>query len=686
MMNPLCRASAALLLLVLGARAEEFRLERVLPQRTWAFASAPDLAAALLPVPGSPIRKIWEEEEVQTFLKPLLGKQGLGRVEEELRMATGLGFDQALKLLHGRFAVGLLGVRQAGHRRPVDLVASLHVGAGKGEVEKLLARYALNQEEEIEGVSVLALKVQGNQALRFFWQGETLVVATSLEAVRTVLRNAREKPEQTVATSGTGRDAVTSLGDVADQQVVVQLLPKEALKGLAVLEEFPKEVGEMLRLSGYARMERVLLISQSVPAGTKEMASYAPADLGGVWRSLEGRGRLALLDAAPADTLLYAGGRVDLPVFWDEMGKLLRSMNQLDPDAGFAELEQGVRKMEETFKFRGDLLPALGREVAFLLRAPEGGGLVPDLALLVELRDPEAANRVLATAAEEAKELRETSRSEFETATLWSFQMKGEAAIALMPAVAVTERHLVAGLFVNSVKKMVRRLPTRGPSLADEPAFRKALSAAGARREEVPFLTWVDTARLCGWLHNVVSNFLPMIPTEDLPVPIDFSLFPTAEAFTRPLTPMLSVFRREEDAWMQVQVGPWGNQASALLLMGALAVLGLRSPAQPFVFTMPDDRPPPPAPPRAEGGADRVLDLDLKGTRLDEALERLSKDSGLNLLIEVGTPVDCALTVRSPSIKVLDALTLVCSLCGARAVIDGDTIRVAPHHPKKRSG
>jgi hypothetical protein len=81
-----------------------------------------------------------------------------------------------------------------------------------------------------------------------------------------------------------------------------------------------------------------------------------------------------------------------------------------------------------------------------------------------------------------------------------------------------------------------------------------------------------------------------------------------------------------------------------------------------------------------------VLDLDLKGTRLDEALERIVKDTGLNLIIEDGAPVDCALTVHYPAIKAREAVELICSLCGARAVIEGDTIRVSPHKPKKRSG
>jgi hypothetical protein len=323
------------------------------------------------------------------------------------------------------------------------------------------------------------------------------------------------------------------------------------------------------------------------------------------------------------------------------------------------------------------------------VRAPEGGGFVPDLALLIELKDPEVANRVLATAAEEAKELVETSRNEFEKATLWSFQMKGEASVALMPAVAVTQKHLVAGLFVNSVKKIVRRLGTPGPALADEPAFQKALAAAtGAKREVLPFLAYVDTARLAGWLHNVVSSFIPMIPTEDLPFPIDFALFPTAEAFTRHLTPMLSVFRRDGDSWVQEHVGPLGSQTSFFLLAAAAGVVGLRSSAPPFVFPPIGDAPSPapPPPPRAAGGADRVLDLDLKGTRLDEALERIVKDTGLNLIIEDGAPVDCALTVHYPAIKAREAVELICSLCGARAVIEGDTIRVSPHKPKKRSG
>jgi hypothetical protein len=253
---------------------------------------------------------------------------------------------------------------------------------------------------------------------------------------------------------------------------------------------------------------------------------------------LDGAGRLAeglltsyaaeLPEVAPGNVLLYSSFN-DLETLFSRLRDALAGTDPaFERDLGRVESMLGV-SLEE------DIAPLFAGEGAFYVR---GGGLIPEVTLLLEVEDEAQA---VATVDELVEGLRELSP---ELGSARDTEIEGIQARELpVPPVALYYAAFDGRLVVTSSRAGVSELRQEGDRLADDENFQEALEDAGVPDETAGF-AYVDVEEIV----QLVSGFAALgdeeVPSElqeNLEPLRDFILYYTADGERFTFSGFLSV-------------------------------------------------------------------------------------------------------------------------------------------------
>ena len=548
---------------------------QLVPGESLFFAEFPDL-------PGSAGR--WKQLALYELLREPEVRAFLGRAREEWQRDWS-GAVEPWKRIRPR--KGFLAVASLTNNMP-HAVAGFTFDGDREALEPLIGKALIRAQNASPHGQVKRLRYRGHSIEAFSNRGITLagcfagkwfLVANDVELLEATLDRLAGKRHSALASLAAYQRTLSRLPAHADFRVFVQpaaistkllthaddgpgasiAAPGGSGKGwhleaaaLAVRME-GRRLHDTLILCQPAAPQRPGLIGKTVELTTPGTLFYsAMAPQLGDWRP-------------GGDAQGLPGGRM-IPMFF---------LAGLDPKWG------GLAQFQTAF----------GPEHALLLEWPEGTS-EPHLFLASEIRDPARARRFTENA------LRAWSRADAEGISIWTPALTRPD--ALHPAVALTGRHLLAGLSPESLKPFashaVHPSGAAGNTLDRTQTYQSAM--APLPKPETG-LAYLDTAalfkRVYALAQPTVQFWGPLIPA--LNRYADFAKLPAAATISRHLSPVCLSARQTPMGLIVESTGPvtfveLGAGLSAGALYTALPALREKIPGK-----GPNLNPPPPSKP-----------------------------------------------------------------------------------------
>ena len=271
------------------------------------------------------------------------------------------------------------------------------------------------------------------------------------------------------------------------------------------------------------------------------------------------------LDGTPADTAAFIGLRFDPMTLMDRVQKLLaRTAPRIGPDV-LAELDTEGPGGHDLFE---DVLPALGSELSIAVSPPKSG-MVPNLILSVDIRDPKKFAAILETAKSMAQQGGDV--------VVKPLPLKGGAEgfalqideAPIQPAFCVRGNRLYGAVSPLTLKSYVYRhlesgdRKTLGESGSALPRVVEAVS--GGRTELPALLVALDLERAIPFIYDSAAPFLSGALDES-GTGLDAAMLPMSETLQPHLSGIGAAISRGDDGISIDLFSPTG-----LLTLGAIA-------------------------------------------------------------------------------------------------------------------
>lgn len=505
------------------ARAEPangFHLEQRLPASTLVFAGAEDIASWPARIGETGLGKLMADEEVRAFLEPLEAMV-MGLVEQQLSELPPIVLDLAAHLqnVKGQASIALVGIdEQSGMPQAV---ASLDFGDHVAE----FLRFVTTAKEELdpEGRMIQTTEVGGRAA--WILDAEDFMVYASHVDTAFVLATDAQLLEQVLA-----GPVENSLADDATFQRV-RAHVGGAAAGLhayaavaRAVEQFehmmPREVAQMAAVLGLDTVHGAGY-GMTVKAGGFQDTLYvhAPDADHGLLPMIRMKPltRPTTLDLVPSKAFLWAEANPQLSQI---IGHLRAVMQHVDPGAA-AELEEGLQYVNSMLgvDLENEVLAGLQDKIALYGSFPETGGLFPELALILQAKDPAGYAAVLDRVAlgitgalnEEGDVVASTRTMEYHGVRMHLFEMqmaRGDDPLPFTPTWAFFGDRIVFTLVPYTMKEIILRKETGGPGLETQEDFRALMSA---KPEGAGSMSYFDMQGAAALLYDTGVPLLQML-------------------------------------------------------------------------------------------------------------------------------------------------------------------------------
>lgn len=568
--------------------AAAFRLENVVPSSALFYASIDDVPAFIESLKSTATFRTWLDPEFQAFLGEAVRavqskiEEGHARIERE----TGLDLRAMRTMIAGQAAVAVLPPAGEKSRLP-RLLASIELGDDANvsrfrEISRTILEKAreasggeLSSESyTYEGTTVESIRFGGGgDAMHATVIGSALVVSNDEDALNDAIERtvATARPRDTLGSAARFRTVMSKVKSADGESVVAYADVAGAIAAFA-----PAMSGNdraVLDALGVSDVRAIGLATTLARDGVFDTVFIdTPAEKRGILRLLEmPQGPLATIDSAPEGTLLYFGVHIDPREIVSEV----RRIAAIAEPGSVEEMDRGLAEAREKLGFDPieDLVGSFGDEFSFFLRAPNAG-LVPDMALVAKLADPEKLERSLA----KIEELVRREAGELPFTHKVSPLAGGGKLHTIAPQNVPFAIHLgidggmaAIGPQASTVKDA---LSGQGGGLRRDPQFVSGLRSLDARPDSgFGSLAYVNLRDGLAYLHNVASPFVAGWRPRSSGVPLDMALLPSVEALTRHMSPIVQTFRSEGDGFFARSVSPTGNTFVIYATLGAI-VLG----------------------------------------------------------------------------------------------------------------
>ena len=376
-------------------------IEKYLPANTLVFITFPDIAAARENFKKTNLYKLWHDEEIQSFLKPLWEafdkspqKKQWDEFQGKFKEGTGLSLSEAFDVLHAQVAIALIDAKP-GLPQPFDAVISIDAGEYKDKlvatINRLQARLSKDQprlkQETYEYKSVI-ITVFGDKAspIYYSWLDTMLVLTIHKERLEQIITGYQEKPQNTLVNdaffrqvrgrTGGGKEAFFMYWNI--REVLTRYADKIPPKGNEIIDTLGLRGitafggAVTIQPDGLFKQDLFIATSGERKGLTKIMTLREPTN--------------KFLKFAPAGSLVYSRANIDLKAIWDEVVAMLHTVPAVTHN-----FDEAISAVENKigFSIANDFLASLGKEMTSYSVIPEGGGLLPDSLTMVELSNQE---------------------------------------------------------------------------------------------------------------------------------------------------------------------------------------------------------------------------------------------------------------------------------------------------------
>jgi hypothetical protein len=580
--------SAALVVLCAAAAAAAPSIPEILPASSFIVAGTPNLTALREGFQRTPFWRLWEEPEIQAFLKPLVDKVNerlqsgaqppLLTAQEFFDLFPAQVYGGIIRIsdVDGHPDVGLFFAAETSHpERVTDLVDKLIERSGAEQTrdtytvrDVTISRNALRWAEP---ASLPGAPTQA-QALPEVSTERTVTLHTAVfdglvfltidEPLEGVINNLRGGGGESLAQSASLR-STSALSGNPDYQLLLHINPAPFAAALA--QGVPPSQNFNITALGLGDFQGLSDFTQFGPEATQSWLalSVGPNPVGlGRLLSHGGTGEFPALAWVPGNVATLSALHYDMGAAWGTLRQLVQSVSPTFNNTLNSLLQTANQSLG--FDIEGDLMTVLGSEIVSHGEIPESGS--PTNAIILGLRDPAKVQGVLARLAQppvvgaaqvsggsgmlEAKEY--LGQTYYSPPSVFAQQSPGAAP---QPAFAVIGDHLV---FASAVSEM-QRIIAANQGQMETPVTRSSLWER-IQAHQVPRASgfgYQDDAQVMAASVQELQQmalFFMMMP--GMSIPLDFTHVPSKEVFERSLTHTVTSTRIEDSGLLIYSTSP----------------------------------------------------------------------------------------------------------------------------------
>jgi len=516
------------------------RLESLVPAHTFFFASLSDVAGMRAQCSRTAMGKLWNEPEVQAFIAPAMVE-----IRKHLKTAEAKAGHPILGILDsiaGQAAVAVVSYDPLYGGLIPDAAILVDLGNGRADFRKIHAEALAKAEgkvgvtvKEHAGVPFEIVTLPGGVELSIAYFGNALVLTSVPERMREMIDASQGKLEKNLATNPTFQATNRHTGKDAFFSAFVNVESVLAHFG----DRLPPMATQIMGKLAIDSVKAFGFASSFAGEGIREtFFAYVPGEKKGLMKlfyTSPGSG-MELLGRVPRDAFYAAAGRGDVEKFYVEA---LQLVGDVEPNV----LEQvmgGIYQAEEFIglRIREDLLAPLGDQMAAYAAMPGGGGLIPDLVMMVKLDAPEKFEQSLVHLVNRGKELMAGDRRL--TMELRNLAFAGKKIFYIHVSekygdpVAVTPSYVREGdlAYFSLYPQVLKDLAARkfaGPSILENPDFNRALKGLP---EEMTSVEYMDFNAIVRILYGTIVP-VAQLAAKRADIPVDMALLPRTETIAK---------------------------------------------------------------------------------------------------------------------------------------------------------
>lgn len=553
------------------------------------------------------LARILDEPEIQAFLAPLekpmrkMAEESSSKVEKML----GVSVEELLKLFNQRTTISLLGldpVEQNGRQTVMpDVVLTVEFGKELEVVRRLIKAFeelvteqwqATIEPTKLAGVPATYVKAEGPVTIEAWYAVENglLMLGSKKSTMEGMLT--RLKSGSRDGSLAADADYAETHRNAVRKNTILELYVNvrrgmQLAESFGLWEQLDRQSATILKMMDLSKLHAFGMgLDLDGPGFRDRFYVHMPKghSLFDALMSKES-GTLASLSVAPSDAAGYVGGRIDMAGLYewamDMVGKIDEGMVE--------EVEDGVAQFEQGFGFslQKDLLANLGPEFAMYLAFP-GSSLVPDIALMAQVKDAAKIRKILDGTVETLGgqvEFRDFKYLGQKITYVDVGAMLGDGGFGprwtpqFKPSWLLVNDFLVVTGWPQTAKNLIHGLKNQRPRLAQRPDFKSLLAhlknespAAGSAS-----VSYFDMKALAGFvLDNGIPFAQSMIPRIE-EFPVDFAAFPVTDTITKHLFGMIGASERRKEGIYAEYYSPTGYFVPYVTMVGVMAAVVARN-------------------------------------------------------------------------------------------------------------
>ena len=543
--------------------------------------------------------KIAAEPEVQKFFAGILASIDAAYQNAGVNVLGMLGLTeediQGIALSHAGMA--LVDFQLNGRMPTIDAVISVEATKGGEKLAKILGalRNAAGmflpvqfKDAEVAGVAMHTIEIP-NHVVHVYAGNNRVVITTNRARMESVLAAAKAPMEK--ALHGSGRYAqVRSRMNAKNHAMMMYFdVPQIFERGMGIAQRMDandaQEFQQMWNLMGLDSLDAVAFAEIPQGQGYRTEFAITHRERRGVFTMFQaGQASHRFAKFAPADALIYGAERQDLGVTFDN---ILAWIKTIEPGIT-NEIDEGMAEINKHLgiDLRKDLLGSLGADWGFYLGAPFGGGIIPDAALYVSLKDKPHFRKTVGTMLDNLKRLAAEERVSL---TVGATKFRGydleyvEIAesdgdpIPVTPSWAFGEDFVVFGAWPHTVKNAIMN---KQDSMANKADF---VRLSGETPRTAAQVMYIDAKKLMGWLYNTATPILQglagaanrQIAQFNPNVRINLADMPPADVILKHLGGAMTYWCVEPDC---IRMGFVSDYGMAFIALPVAAVAGIAVP------------------------------------------------------------------------------------------------------------
>ena len=602
-------ATATFTLLGAALAAQTKSVLPYLPKNTLFAVSAPDLVSTAKQFQQTPLAKMWNEEEMQTFLADALEfaneKWEEGRVQAKEAHAQGMmpvDPDQLLKLRCGGVTAAVtqldIAMGDWGPQPTIGLI--LHIDfADSGQTWNGLIQMGLGMLQGVAGdemekteskigevpfISMMPTDPNApeNMGLNVAMVPNGILIGTIPGEVKAIVEAMNAQTPLLGGTPLYTKLAAKTNAPGAEVESFVHIDPimEFAITALTMATEMEPDLA-MVDMDG---VQRALLAM-----GLRNLGAMAATGsyVGGkcitrTYHALDSRQGLTaasgksldmgFLKWVPKDAVSFSAWSWNVASLYDTV---VKGLEAYDPEMARMALGQ-LGKVEEQlgFKVREDLFGSFGDHAISWSMAVSTIASMPETALLLAIKDQDKLVTVLRNMAQLSDGMVEFEEGERRGIKVYSLRVNWDPTQGMgmnpfdmfTPTFSFKDGYLVAGFSVGDIKRVFKRMDREDDPKGDVRSNKEFAAIAATIPASVNSVSFIDWKTDFESLYQLATGMLALVPIgED--VPIDMSLLPDSGTLTQHLFASVSYSTSDANGDETVNISPWGPEVG--LLVGA---------------------------------------------------------------------------------------------------------------------